>query len=74
MAATDWLDWVADSMPQWGFRRCTICLEDEATAAYELTYGDDCTGWLPVCDRCQSEEQGLAPWWWTVAIAGGDLE
>jgi protein-arginine kinase activator protein McsA len=69
--------WVYDDgwrAAEWGFRRCTICLEDEATAAFELVYDGKSTGWMGVCDACQSEEQGIAPYWWNEAIAGRELQ
>ena len=64
--------------------KCMLECDEEPIVAYQYGYGKDTTirtgrslwtwtRWIYVCASCQTEEKGLAPYWWNKALRGEAL-
>jgi hypothetical protein len=58
---------------------CMFLCGESAEVAWKLGYDRPgrrmaYTSWIYVCDLCDGESKGLAPYWWNKALRGESLE
>jgi len=62
---------------------CALCVVEKPCTAYKLAYlipgkegeiKEHKTPWIYVCSVCETEDKGLAPYWWNKALRGEALD